>query len=397
MKKYISIPVWSFLLISIFGFGFFIGNSSKSSIEEIEGLFNKESQISSVDFGLFWDAWNIIEKKYVNRFELDRQKMVYGAIVGMIDSLEDPYSVFMEPEDSERFLDDMSGSFDGIGAEIGIRKDVLTIISPLEGSPAQEAGLKPGDKVIKVDDTLTSDLTLDEAVSLIRGEKGTEVTLLIFREDWEETKEIKIIRNVIQVPIIKWEIKDDNIAYIQFYHFTENSAVQFKKTITEIMNIQPDGIILDLRNNPGGYLETAVDIASWFLPKNEIVVIEDFSDDKKNEFKSKGYKGLKNIPTVVLINEGSASASEILAGALRDILGVKLVGEKSFGKGSVQQLEGLKGGSSIKVTVAKWLTPSGLSISEEGIVPDEEIELTMEDIDEMRDPQLDKALEILNE
>ena len=397
MKKYISIPAWSFLLISIFGFGFFIGNSSKSSIEEIEGLFNKESQISSVDFGLFWDAWNIIEKKYVNRFELDRQKMVYGAIVGMIDSLEDPYSVFMEPEDSERFLDDMSGSFDGIGAEIGIRKDVLTIISPLEGSPAQEAGLKPGDKVIKVDDTLTSDLTLDEAVSLIRGEKGTEVTLLIFREDWEETKEIKIIRNVIQVPIIKWEIKDDNIAYIQFYHFTENSAVQFKKTITEIMNIQPDGIILDLRNNPGGYLETAVDIASWFLPKNEIVVIEDFSDDKKNEFKSKGYKGLKNIPTVVLINEGSASASEILAGALRDILGVKLVGEKSFGKGSVQQLEGLKGGSSIKVTVAKWLTPSGLSISEEGIVPDEEIELTMEDIDEMRDPQLDKALEILNE
>lgn len=398
MKKYISIPIWIFLLIFIFGFGFFIGNFSKPSVEKIEGLSNKELDLPSlVDFSLFWDAWNIVERKYVNRFELDRQKMVYGAIVGMLDSLEDPYSIFMEPEDSEKFIDDMSGSFDGIGAEVGIRKEVLTIISPLEGNPAQKAGLKPGDKILKIDDILTGDLNLDEAVSLIRGERGVEVTLLIFREEWKEAKEIKIIRDEIKIPIIKWEILDDNIAHIQFYHFTENSASEFRRTINEILLLQPNGIILDLRNNPGGYLETAVDIASWFLSKGEVVIIEDFGNGKRNEFISKGYKKLEDMPTIVLINEGSASASEILAGALRDIKEIKIVGQKSFGKGSIQQLEKLKGGSSVKITVAKWLTPSGLSISEEGIAPDEEVEITMEDIDEMRDPQLDKALEMLNE
>lgn len=404
MKKYISIPAWIFLLAFIFGFGFFIGNFNKPSIEKIEGLSNKESHLSSsIDFSLFWDAWNVIENKYVNRFELDRQKMVYGAIIGMLDSLGDPYSVFMEPEDSEKFIDDMSGSFDGIGAEVGIRKEILTVISPLEGNPAQKAGLKSGDQIIKIDDTLTGDLTLDESVSLIRGEKGTEVALLVFRDEWEETKEIKIVRDEIKIPIIKWEMlappggENNNIAYIQFYHFTENSAVEFSKTINEILKFNPNGIILDIRNNPGGYLETSIDIASWFLPKGEIVVIEDFSDEKRNEFVSKGYKKLENIPTVVLINEGSASASEILAGALRDIRGIKLVGQKSFGKGSVQQLEKLKGGSSVKITVAKWLTPSGLSISEKGIIPDEEVEITLEDIDNMHDPQLNKALEMLNE
>ena len=398
MKKYISIPIWIFLLIFIFGFGFFIGNFSKPSVEKIEGLSNKELDLPSlVDFSLFWDAWNIVERKYVNRFELDRQKMVYGAIVGMLDSLEDPYSIFMEPKDSEKFIDDMSGSFDGIGAEVGIRKEVLTIISPLEGNPAQKAGLKPGDKILKIDDILTGDLNLDEAVSLIRGERGAEVTLLIFREEWKEAKEIKIIRDEIKIPIIKWEILDDNIAHIQFYHFTENSASEFRRTINEILLLQPNGIILDLRNNPGGYLETAVDIASWFLSKGEVVIIEDFGNGKRNEFISKGYKKLEDMPTIVLINEGSASASEILAGALRDIKEIKIVGQKSFGKGSIQQLEKLKGGSSVKITVAKWLTPSGLSISEEGIAPDEEVEITMEDIDEMRDPQLDKALEMLNE
>jgi len=398
MKKYTSTSIRIFLLLIIFAIGFFVGNFSRPSIEKIEGLSNKESiDSNSVDFSLFWDTWNIIEKKYVNRLELDRQKMVYGAIAGMVNALGDPYSIFMEPEDSAKFIDDMSGSFEGIGAEVGIRKEVLTVISPLEGNPAQKAGIKPGDKILKINDVLTGDLTLDEAVSLIRGEKGTEVTLLIFREDWEEAKEIKIIRDEIKIPIIKWEIKDNNIAYIQFYHFTENSDIEFRKTVNDILKIKPKGIILDLRNNPGGYLETAIDIASWFLPKGEIVVVEDFGNEDRNEFVSKGYKELESIPTVVLINQGSASASEILAGALRDIRKIKIVGEKSFGKGSIQQLEKLKGGASVKITVAKWLTPSGLSISEEGITPDEEVELTLEDIDAMNDPQLDKALEILNE
>ncbi len=396
MRKYISVPIWIIVLGLVFSLGFFVGEHSQPSIEKVDGLSNKEAgQSIGVDFSLFWDAWRVIEKKYVDRDELDRQGMVYGAISGLLHSLDDPYSVFMEPEDSKKFMDDIKGSFEGIGAEIGIRKGILTVITPLEGNPAQRAGLKAGDKILKVDETLTGDLTIDQAVTLIRGEKGTEVALLIIRDDWDEAKEIRIIRDTIQIPIITWELKEENIAYIQFYHFTENSAWQFRKTVEEILQSNPKGIVLDLRNNPGGYLEVAIDIASWFLPKRELVVAEDYGDGDRNEHKSRGYKLLEDMPTVVLINQGSASASEILAGALRDIKGIQIVGQKSFGKGSVQQLEKLRGGSSIKITVAKWMTPSGISIADEGITPDIEVEMTEENIEELYDPQLEKALELL--
>lgn len=395
-KKYISVPIWIIVLAVIFGAGFWVGQDSVPSIEKIEGVANKDiAQPMDVDFNLFWDAWRVVEMKYVDRLDLDKQNMVYGAIAGLLGALDDPYSVFMPPQESKKFMDDIKGSFEGIGAEIGIRKGILTVISPLEGNPAQKAGLMAGDKILKVDETLTADLTLDEAVDLIRGEKGIEVILLIARDGLDETKEIKIIRDTIKIPIIKWEIKNGNIAYIQLYHFTESSAYEFKKTTKEILKLNPEGIVLDVRNNPGGYLEVAVDIASWFLPKGEIVVIEDFGNGDNTKYRSKGYGDLENIPTVVLINKGSASASEILAGALRDIKGTQIVGEKSFGKGSVQQLEKLKGGSSIKITIAKWLTPLGININEEGITPDMEVELTLEDMDEMLDPQLEKALEML--
>ncbi len=406
MKKYISIPTWIALLIIVFSAGFLVGQDSIPSVEKIEGVSNKElGQPIAVDFNLFWDAWRVIETKYVDRSDVDKQNMVYGAISGLLKSLDDPYSVFMPPQESKKFMDDIKGSFEGIGAEIGIRKNILTVISPLEGNPAQKAGLMAGDKILKVDDALTADLTLDEAVNLIRGERGTEVILLIARDGLDETKEIKIVRDVIQIPIIKWEMltlsevegENGDIAYIQLYHFTENSAGQFRKTIKEILKLNPEGLILDVRNNPGGYLEVAVDVASWFLPKGEIVIIEDFGNGDSNKYRSKGYGDLENIPTVILINEGSASASEILAGALRDIKEIKIIGKKSFGKGSVQQLEKLKGGSSVKITVAKWLTPFGTNINKEGITPDIEIELTLEDIEEMRDPQLEKALEMLRQ
>ncbi|MBU4030558.1 S41 family peptidase [Patescibacteria group bacterium] len=402
MKKYISIPVWVLLLALVFGGGFWVGQDSIPSVNKIEGLANKDigqPMDMSVDFNLFWDAWRVVETKYVDRSDLDKQNMVYGAISGLLGSLDDPYSVFMPPQESKKFMDDIKGSFEGIGAEIGIRKGILTVISPLEGNPAKKAGLMAGDKILKVDETITSDLTLDEAVNLIRGEGGTEVVLLIARDGLDETKEIKIIRDVIQIPIIKWEIKDGDIAYIQLYHFTENSAREFEKTIREVLKLNPEGLVLDVRNNPGGYLEVAVDIASWFLPKGETVVIEDFGDNGEENirYRSRGYGALENLPTIVLINEGSASASEILAGALRDIKGIKLVGEKSFGKGSVQQMEKLDGGSSIKITIAKWLTPLGTNINKEGIAPDVEVELTLEDMEEMRDPQLEKALEMLRQ
>jgi len=396
MKKYISILSKLIILVLIFGLGYFLGGSNQPSLGEVEGLVNKETgQEIGVDFSLFWDAWRVIETDYVNRGNLNRQDMVYGAITGLLNSLGDPYSVFMEPDNSKKFLDDIKGSFEGIGAEIGMRKGILTVISPLEGNPAQKAGLRAGDKILKVDETLTADLTLDEAVDIIRGEKGTEVVLLVARDDWDEAKEIKIIRDVIQIPIIKLEMLENNIAYLQLYHFTENSGGQFRKIIKEIINADAQGLVLDVRNNPGGYLDVAVDIASWFLPKRELVVAEDYGNGNKNEHFSKGYGSLENMPTVVLINQGSASASEILAGALRDIRGIQLVGQKSFGKGSVQQLEKMNGGSSIKITVAKWLTPSGLSIADEGITPDFEVEMTNEDFEEMRDPQLNKALELL--
>jgi carboxyl-terminal processing protease len=408
MKKYISFPILIVLLAVIFGLGFFVGQSSQPSVEKVEGLANKQlGQSSLVDFSLFWDAWHLIEEKYVDRDNLNRQGMIYGAVSGLLKSLDDPYSVFMEPTESKKFIDDMGGSFEGIGAEIGMRKGILTIISPLEGMPAQEVGLRAGDKILKIDDTLTADLTLDEAVNLIRGPKNTEVFLLVMRDEWDETKEIKITRRTIKIPIIKCEMlasageadgadeKEKNIAYIQFYHFTENAPKEFEKVVNQILDAQAKGLILDVRNNPGGYLEVAVDIVSWFLPKGELVVAEDFGNSQRNEHRSEGYNALAGLPTVILVNEGSASASEILAGALRDIKEIKIIGQKTFGKGSVQQLEKLKDGSSVKITVAKWLTPAGLSICEEGIIPDVEIELTDEDINEMRDPQLDKALEVL--
>jgi len=398
MKKYISITTWIVLLAIIFSLGFFVGQTSQPSIEKITGVINKEiGQAIDVDFNLFWDAWHIIEKRYVDRSILDRQEMVYGAIAGLLDSLDDPHSVFMKPQESKRFLDDISGSFEGIGAEVGIRKGILTVISPLEGNPAQKAGLRAGDKILKVNNTLTADLTLDEVVDLIRGEKGTDVVLLIARDGLDETKEITITRATIKIPIIKWEMREDNIAYIEFFHFTESAVSQFRNTVREIDNSGAKGIVLDLRNNPGGFLEVAVDIASWFLPKGELVVTEDFGNGEKDEYYSKGYKGIRDLSVIVLIDRGSASASEIIAGALRDIRGIKIVGEKSFGKGSVQQLEKLKGGSSIKITIAKWLTPSGTSINDEGIIPDVEVELTLEDFNKMRDPQLDKALELLRD
>jgi len=398
-RKFISSIIIVILLAGSFYGGFWYGKNSRPSIEKVSGVFNKETgKPDSIDFSLFWDSWTQIEEKFVNRSALDYQKMVYGAIDGMVKSLGDPYTAFFPPVESKKFSEDIKGSFDGIGAEIGMRKDILIVISPLEGSPAKKAGLLAGDQILKIDDKVTADLNVDEAVNLIRGSKGTQVTLAILREGWSDTKDYKITRDVINVPILKYEIKDiggKKIAYIQLYEFTENAANEFTKKVNEILNSNAQGIVLDLRGNPGGYLEVAVDIASWFVDGGKLVVSEDFGNGNKNEHTSYGYKKLATYPTVVLIDQGSASASEILAGALRDDNGIKLVGEKSFGKGSVQELENLRGGTSLKVTVAKWLTPSGHSIMEQGLEPDIQVGRTQEDVDAGRDPQLDKALELL--
>ncbi len=397
-KKSVGLFVFALLIaVAAFYGGFYYGQSQVPSIYAIEGVGNKTlGEPDNLDFSLFWDAWKIIQDKYADRANLDKKEMVFGAIDGMVKSLKDPYTVFFKPVESKQFQDDVSGSFSGIGAEIGIRKDVLTVISPLEDSPAQKAGLRAGDRILKIGDTVTADLKINEAVSLIRGPKGTAVKLTVSRSGEDEIKELSIVRDDIKIPTIKWELKEGKVAYIQLFNFGQTAPSEFRTKVLEVLRGPADRIILDLRNNPGGFLEVSQDIAGWFVEPNAIVAIEDFGNGAgTKEYRASGNGVLKNMPLVVIINEGSASASEILAGALRDNRKVKLVGAKSFGKGSVQQLENMRWGTSLKVTIAKWLTPSGKSISNEGLEPDVKVEISKEDVENLKDPQLEKAMEIV--
>ena len=345
------------------------------------------------DFSVFWEAWRMIEDKYTLE-DLDYEKMVFGAVSGMVDSLGDPYTVFLSPQDKIMFEQDMKGSFSGIGAEIGFRDKFLIVIAPLKGSPAEKAGLLSGDKILKVDEIEIIGMNIDEAVSTIRGEKGTMVKLTIGRDELDELKEIEIVRDIIKIETVEWEIKNKNIAYIRISQFKEETVDEFDSQIDDIIVNDPKGIIIDLRNNPGGYVSTLEDIASRFLDNGDIIFVEDFGN-KKEVYKASGNNKFNGIPIVVLINEGSASASEIFAGALKDNNSAKLVGKTTFGKGLVQEMQNLKDGSALKITVAKWLTPSGLDINKDGIKPDYEVEITLEDYENNKDPQLEKALDIL--
>jgi carboxyl-terminal processing protease len=381
-KFFVSIFLVSIVLTS-FGLGIYFGKSQCKICPPEE-----------IDFSLFWEAYHKLQEKFVDKEKIDIQKIIYGAISGMVNSLQDPYTVFLTPEQSKRFEEDVKGTFEGVGMEIGIKKGQLQVIAPLEGTPAQRAGLKAGDKILKIDDKSTEGMTLEEAVSLIRGPKGTKVKLTIFREGWEKEREFEIVREVIQVPSLKWEMKDD-IIYLRIYQFSERASFDFAKAAIEILSKPSQKMILDLRDNPGGYLEVAQDIAGWFLEEGKTVVIEDFGNGERKEYKSEGPAKFSDYKIVVIINQGTASGAEILAGALRDNLGTILIGEKSFGKGSVQEMEKLSGGSSLKITVAKWLTPKGKLISEIGLEPDVKVEMTEKDFEEGKDPQLDKAIEIL--
>ena len=354
---------------------------------------NKNEIEERADFGVFWEAWRMIENKYTLE-ELDYEKMVFGAVSGMVDSLEDPYTVFLSPQDKSIFEQDMKGSFSGIGAEVGFRDKFLTIVAPLKGSPAEKAGLLSGDKVLKVDETEIIGMNIDEAVSIIRGEKGTMVKLTVRRDGLHELKEIEIIRDIIKIETVEWELKSGNIAYIRISQFKEETIDEFDSQIDDIIVNDPKGIIVDLRNNPGGYVSTLENIASRFLDNGDVIFIEDFGD-KRDVYKASGNNKFNNIPVVVLINEGSASASEIFAGALRDNKDAKLVGKTTFGKGLVQEMQDLKDGSALKITVAKWLTPNEFDINKDGIEPDYEVEMTLEDYELDRDPQLEKAMDIL--
>src|SRR3989344_1975761 len=320
-----------------------------------------------------------------------------GNISGLVDSLNDPYSVFFTPEEAKSFEDEIAGNFSGVGMEVGIKDKVLTVIAPLKNTPAYRANIKPGDKILKIDEVVTSCLGIEEEIKLMRGEKDTTVVLVIAREGNKEPIEIKIVRAIIEIPTLDTEFRKDSIFVIRLYSFSANSANLFRDAIKSFVESGTDKLLLDLRGNPGGYLEAAVDITSWFLPGGKVVVTEDYGSDKNPEiFRSRGYDVFNDkLKFVVLIDGGSASASEIVAGALQDHKRAKLVGEKSFGKGSVQEAIKITPDTLLKITVAKWLTPNGNLIEQKGLTPDYLVEFTKKDLESKKDPQLEKAVELL--
>ena len=396
MLKFLKNTLTLILFICIIGTSFFVGKYFGSSQCRI-------CAPEELNFSLFWEGYQQIKNDFVNSGEIDEQKIIYGALSGMAKSLEDPYTIFLDPEETKIFLEDTEGVFEGVGMEIGLRDGQLTVIAPLEKTPAQKAGIRSGDIIVKIDDTFTNNIMTEEAVKIIRGEKGTEVSLMIMRDGWEKPEEFNIERGIIEIPSLEWELMSssegkEDIAYLKLYQFSSQAESDFKEAASEILKGPAERIILDLRNNPGGYLHVAKNISGWFLEKGKVVVIEDFNGKEKEKvYNSQGPSTLLSYPVVILINRGTASGSEILAGALRDNKSIKLIGEKSFGKGCVQEVKKLSDGSTLKITVAKWLTPERVSISDEGLEPDIEVEMTEEDYLQGKDPQLEKAIEVIKE
>ncbi len=390
------------LIAIVFAGGYFTGLRVTNGISMVasSNLSNTQNTSSTTtDFSPFWKAWRILDSNFVpasSTTKITDQDKEWGAIQGLAAAYGDPYTVFFPPEDLKLFQDDIQGNFEGVGIEIDVKDGVLTVVSPLKGTPADKAGMRAKDMIIEINGTSTLNMSSQEATKLIRGPKGTPVTFTIVRDS--KKLEIKVVRDVIDVPIVTTKKRDDGVFVIQITSFSANSAEKFRDALREFVNSKSDKLVLDVRGNPGGYLEAAVDIASWFLPASDVVVKEDFGNKNKpgEVFNSKGYNIFTNkLKMVMLVDEGSASASEILAGALKEHRVATLVGIKTFGKGSVQELIPVTDNSSLKVTIAHWLTPNGVSISKNGIDPDVTVKMTDTDRTSNKDPQLDKAVEIL--
>ncbi len=366
--------------------------SSASSSEIPEDLQKRDA------FEQFYKVWSLMEQKHIHGLETASEEKMWGAIEGLVDSLEDPYSVFLPPTENENFNIDLRGEFSGVGMEVGLREDGLTVIAPLKGSPAEKAGMMAGDLILKIDDTITSGLDVDAAVDLIRGEKGTSVIVTILREGEESSREITIVRDTVRIPVIETEYRaKEDVFIIRLFSFNESSEQKFEDALTEFADSDADNLIVDFRNNPGGFLSAAIDISSWFLPEGETVVIERGREEKYNkEYTSGGHFLSGEYEMAILVNGGSASASEIVAGALQEHGRAKLVGTQTYGKGSVQELIKMKDDTALKLTVAEWLTPGGLSISKEGLTPDVVIELDADKLEKNGiDTQLEEAIKIL--
>lgn len=390
-----------FVAVGAFSAGLFLGGRGyDGAVAGTRILFaGSDTPPAGIDFSPLWKAWRILEEKHVaatTTASTTPQEQLWGTIEGLAQSYGDPYTVFFPPKEAELFADDIAGEFGGVGMEIGMKNDTLTVIAPLKDTPTERAGILAGDYILQIDGKNTSGLSIDEAVLAIRGEPGTTVVLTIAREGESKTHDISVVREIIKIPTIKTHLEPNGIFVISLYNFGATSAPEFRNAVREFLLSASDKLIVDVRGNPGGYLEAATDIASWFLGPGEIVVREDFGAEREEEMhRSRGYRVLEKIPTVVLIDRGSASASEILAGALKDHGRATIVGERSFGKGSVQELVPITSDTSLKVTIARWLTPSGISISDGGLIPDVVVERTPEDFVEGKDPQLEKAKEIL--
>lgn len=417
VRKYIVLAAFLFLAG---GIGYRLGERGiKVQITPDKRVIINEQPPSSVsvDFSLFWDVWQRLFRFYIDRATMDTQKMVWGAITGMVSSLGDPYTAFLPPKENKEFKEDLGGEFDGIGAQLGLKDGRVIVVAPLKGTPAQRAGILPGDYILKVNGEDTAGWTVPQAVTKIRGPRGTDVKLEILHENDQKPRELTIRRDTITVPSVEWwaktpaEIEEiagveeakkmfsnqNSVVYLRLSRFGDNTNDEWNKAVSEILARQKangtmKGLILDLRNNPGGYLDGSVFIASEFLEKG-IVVSQVNSDGTKEEFPVNRKGKLLSIPLVVLVNKGSASASEIVAGALKDYKRATLVGEQTFGKGSVQTPQELSGGAGIHITTGKWLLPKGDSINSVGVKPD--IELTLESTEASRDAQLAKAVELL--
>lgn len=412
-----------FVIIIIAGLiGYYIGvnnvNLSWKNYKPSVSVISKQAPatLTSVDFSLFWNVWQKLEEKYYDKSKLDPQQMLNGAITGLAQSLGDPYTMYLPPVQNTNFKDGLAGQFSGIGAELGTQEKQIIVIAPLAGSPAERAGIKAGDYILKVDGESTIDWTLPFTVSKIRGPKGTNVDLSILHKDSEKPLDIKITRDTITVKSVEGWIKNakdiegidisknlngvnGKIAYIRLSQFGDSTNNDWIAIINKFnLQMQSDfsikGLVIDLRNNPGGYLADAVYISSEFLKLGTPVVLEENAQGAKATLSVSRRGIMYDIPLIVLINKGSASASEIVSGALRDNKRAILVGETSFGKGTIQQADDLGAGAGLHVTIAKWLTPNGTWVNGKGLTPD--ITVALDEKDPSHDTQLEKAvLELL--
>lgn len=384
-KSIVSIAI----LLGVFGLGFGLGNGAISlqrGVEENNDLPGK------LDYASVTTLYNKLRTTYDGK--LDEQTLIDGMRRGLVEATGDPYTQFFTAEEAKEFESDLSGSFSGIGAELSVNDDGdIAVVSPISGFPAEKAGLRPKDVILTINDESTADLSLDEAVSKIRGQAGTTVKLDLLRGEREQLT-LTITRDSINIPSVKHEIKD-GVGIITVSRFWTDTGELMTKAANEFKAAGVTNVVLDLRGNPGGTLTAAVDAASLWLPQGTIVLQEKRGGIVADTYQADGNNVLQGVKTVVLINGGSASASEILAGALADHKAATLVGEKSYGKGSVQQILPLSDGSQVKITFARWFTPAGKNIDKEGIAPSVEVKLSEDDYKTGNDPQLAKALELL--